>query len=573
MKSKTNIYFIFVLLAASLWGTAGLFVRTAKNLSFDEMQLVLGRAFISSFILGLIIVLKDIKLFKINLKDIWIFALAGLMSIVLFNYSYYKTMTMTSLSVAAVLLYTAPFFVVIISRFLFGEKITNNKFLALMVAFLGCCFVSGLFDSAQRISAKALYYGLLTGFGYALYTIFSEILIKKGYKTLTITFYVFFFAAIFTLPFINISKTAELVLSAPSGLITVALMALINTVLPYLFYTTGLKGVEPSAAPVIATVEPVVATVIGAIVFNEALTINTVVGIILVLGSVMILNRKSVTVKANAKINLALAIKGKREDGYHLIDTVMQSICLADKIKVSYSKKIRVICNIKGLPEQENIAFKAATLFFEKTGILGGAKIYINKKIPDAAGLGGGSADAAAVLIALNKIYNTALSNQTLCEWALMLGADVPFFIEGGTARAEGIGEILTKLTDLKKVYIVLAKTQQKKSTKQMYQTLDNMPLTPINIDTLVEKINAQSGLEEIYGLLENSFEICWEQDDLAIKLKKLGANAVSLSGSGPTCFGIFESRKAAKRALASLKKQKINCYLTKTTKNSIIIE
>mgnify|MGYP002512776876 CR=1 FL=1 len=198
---------IFVLLAAVAWGAAGLFVRNVEG-QIGEMQLAFCRALFSSFIFAVIILIKDIKLFKINLKDLWLFAAAGVFSIVLFNFSYYTTMSLTTLSVAAVLLYTAPFFVVIISLFLFGEKLSLAKSVALIVAFLGCCLVTGVFNDISQIGGKAIVFGLLTGFGYALYTVFSELLIRRGYKTLTITFYIFLMAAFGSLPFSNVSSLA-----------------------------------------------------------------------------------------------------------------------------------------------------------------------------------------------------------------------------------------------------------------------------------------------------------------------------------------------------------------------------
>ena len=570
MQRKINIHFIFVLLAAMLWGMAGIFVRTLGE-SLAPMQLVLGRAFISAVLLAVIILIKNKSLFKIKLKDLWLFAAAGLFSIVLFNYSYYTTMSLTSLSVAAVLLYTAPFFVVIISLFLFKEKLTLNKTTACLVAFIGCCFVSGLFDSSHRISAKALFFGLLTGFGYALYTVFGELLLKRGYKTLTITFYVFLFAAAFCIPLNNIKETF-LGFGNPKVIITVILMAVFNTVLPYIFYTAGLMGVDPSAAPIIATAEPVVATVVGAVIYKENITVSAFLGIILVLCSVILLNKKGCTVSTFAKINLTLAIKGKRKDGYHLIDTVMQSVSIADTLKVLPSNKITVSCENKVIDNSDNIAYKAAELFFKTANIKGGAKIKIKKRIPLAAGLGGGSADAAAVLVALNKIYNAGLTNRTLEEIALKLGADVPFFIEGGTKRAEGIGEVMTKLPPLTVGYFILAKTENKPSTAEMYKKLD--ALEPITPDTeLLIKALEQHDTDLLISAMGNSFTSVWQNSALEKRLKNTDADGVSLSGSGPVWFAFFKSKKTAIKTYKQLKSEKIECYLVKPCDSAIEFE
>lgn len=571
MKTKINIHFIFVLLAAMLWGTAGIFVRTLGS-AISEMQVVLGRAFFSCLILGIIILFKDVKLFKINPKDIWLFVLDGIGSIVLFNFSYYTTMSLTSLSVAAVLLYTAPFFVVIISFLLFGSRLNLKKGLACIIAFVGCCMVSGLFDSAHRISGKALFFGLLTGFGYALYTVFGDILIKKGYKTLTITFYVFLFAMLGCLPFVNVVKTVgELDLKTT---VIVLLMAVFNTVLPYILYTNGLQGIESTIAPIIATLEPVVATVVGTVIFGEALTVWGVFGIALVLVSVIVLEYKSNSVKAiaNAKINLTLDITGKREDGYHLIDTVMQSVTLADTVKLKRATEIKVECSEDELSGEENIAFKAAKLFFEKTGISGGAHIFIKKRIPAAAGLGGGSADAAAVLLGLDKLYETQLSYDTLCEIALKLGADVPFFIKGGTQRARGIGEELTELKSFTKGWFVLAKQEAKPSTKEMYRLLDSKEHTYIDVPSAIKLCEADD-LKGLCSVMDNSFISVWQESALREKLSEFSPLGISLSGSGPTWFAVFETKNAAVKCVKALRGQGITAFAVTPCEGAIIFE
>lgn len=573
MKIKLNLGFIYVLSAAVLWGTAGIFVRTIGSSAISEMQIVFGRAFFSSVILAGIILFKDIRLFKINLKDIWLFILDGICSIVLFNFSYYTTMSLTSLSVAAVLLYTAPFFVVIISLLLFGKRLTAKKCLACVTAFLGCCLVSGIFDSQHRISGKALFFGLLTGFGYALYTVFGDILIKRGYKTLTITFYVFLFAMIGCLPFINVVETVSSLTLKTT--VWVFLMAVFNTVLPYILYTNGLCGVDSTVAPIIATLEPVVATVVGAGIFKEPLTVWGVVGIALVLASVVILNLKSKNkckITANAKINLSLDITGKREDGYHLIDTVMQSVTLNDRLTVKKAKEITVICSDGSLSGEENIAYKAARLFFEKTGITGGAHIYIKKTIPAAAGLGGGSADAAAVLLALDKIYSTNLSYEVFCELALQLGADVPFFIKGGTQRAEGIGEILTEMKPFTAGYFVLAKADSKPSTGEMYRLLDSKEHKFIDMNSAVRCCESNS-LEGLCEVMDNSFIAVWENNRLKNRLKEFSPLGVGLSGSGPTWFAVFDNCKSAKKCAKQLRKENITAFVAKPCKEAIIFE
>jgi len=576
MKQKINLHFLYVLIAASLWGAAGIFVRALNRCGIFEMQIVFGRAFITALIIGIVILFKDISLFKIKFKDLWLFLCGGVFSIVLFNYSYYTTMKLTdSLAVAAVLLYTAPFFVLIISLFLFGERLTLKKVFACLVAFVGCCLVSGIFNSSYRIGTKALIFGLLTGFGYALYTVFGELLIKRGYNSFTITFYVFTSAAIGTLPFINIKGTLGLYIKDTDALVTIILMAVTNTVIPYLLYTVGLKGVEPSTAPIIATVEPVVATLVGAFYFKEKIPFLGYVGIFLVILSVVVLNLKNnkiIKMKANAKINLSLSITGKRKDGYHLIDTVMQSVDLYDTVTVKRDNIITVKCGKTGLEGENNIAFKAAELFFEKVGINSGAEILIEKNIPAAAGLGGGSADAAAVLLALNKLYGTGLSYEALCEIALKLGADVPFFIKGGTQRAQGIGEILTKLNVFNKGCFILVKQGDKPSTGEMYRRLDSEEHPKPAVEKTISAIN-NNDIKAIAQSFDNSFAAVNESFLLKDYMLENSALAVSLSGSGPTHFAFFRDYEAAKRVYDRLKQQKTECYIARPIEKAIIFE
>lgn len=292
MKTRINFHILLIFFAAALWGTAGLFVRTAGKYGLTEMQLVFLRTFFSALVLGIILIIKDKSLFKIKLKDLWLFIAAGILSIVLFNFCYYKTMSLTSLSVAAVLLYTAPFFVVIMSVFIFKQRLTFKKCSACVTAFIGCCFVTGAFGTGERLSAAALGFGLLTGFGYSLYTVFSRLLLDRGYNSCTITFYTFAFALFGCIPFTDFKGAAAVCVNFPAVIFVTFLMAVFNTVLPYLLYTTGLCGVDASVAPVIAMLEPVVATLIGAAVYGEPLTLSGMVGILIVLASVFVLNYK-----------------------------------------------------------------------------------------------------------------------------------------------------------------------------------------------------------------------------------------------------------------------------------------
>ncbi len=305
---RINIGALSVFAAAVMWGTAGIFVKALSACGVEEMSIVMLRAAFSTLMLGSIILFSNPSCFKIKLKDAWGFTGSGVLSIVLFNFCYYRTMELSSLAVAAVLLYTAPIFVVIISAVIFKEKLTFKKSISCIIAFLGCVLVSGIIGNGGYIGAEGLVFGLLTGFGYSLYTIFGNILIKKGYSSFTITFYTFLFAFIGSLPlcdFENVFGVALTVKAIPntvsnSGLSLVfagfpvilvsVLMALCNTVIPYIFYTDGLKSVSPSTAPIIATVEPVVAAILGMVIYKEKMTVFGLLGVLLILGSVIILS-------------------------------------------------------------------------------------------------------------------------------------------------------------------------------------------------------------------------------------------------------------------------------------------
>ena len=288
MKNKGALS---VLTAAILWGGIGIFVKNLEKLGVSSLNIVFLRCLFTVIILGLVIALKSPDDFKVSPRDLPIFAANGIFSVVMFTFCYYKTIVLSTLSVAAVLMYTAPIFVMIISVLFFREKITVKKVLALIVAFVGCAFVSGIVGTAVRISASALGFGLLTGFGYSLYTIFGSRLILRGYKTFQIVFFTFLFAAVGSAVLLAITGETNPLTYSYKAWIWAFLMAIFNTILPYYFYTYGLKLTDATTAPIIATVEPVAATVVG-LFYHQQLTFFGVLGIILVLSSVIIINTK-----------------------------------------------------------------------------------------------------------------------------------------------------------------------------------------------------------------------------------------------------------------------------------------
>ncbi len=241
---------------------------------------------------GLYMLIFDRRLFKIKLKDLWCFLGTGILSILFFSLCYFTTITLTSLSVAAILLYTAPVFVIVLSRIFFKEKLSPNKIIALVLTLTGLVFVTGVLSGAEGLSPKTVLIGLGAGLGYALYSIFSHCAIERGYKSVTITFYTFLIATIATVPFANWTIiNTQLIKSVPLLLFAVA-FSIVGTVLPYLFYTAGLKHTENGTASIIASVEPVVATLIGFFVYKENLSVQEIVGVVLVLVGIVVCNVK-----------------------------------------------------------------------------------------------------------------------------------------------------------------------------------------------------------------------------------------------------------------------------------------
>lgn len=280
---------IYIILAGLFWGIIPLFVRQLQETGFDSMETVCIRVTISSILLILFIVLKDKSKLRIRLKDIPLFMGTGVLSIVFFNFCYFEAIKVIGgSSLPALLLYTAPVFVMIISLFLFKEKITKKKVISLLMTLGGLILVTGVLSSSGNISFKAVLLGLGSGLGYALYSIFGKFLVNK-YDSLTITTYTFITASIFAIPISKITNNISLVFSFNTITSGIAL-AFVCTVLPFLLYTTGLKKTEAGKASVLATIEPFVASIVGLIFFNESITIEKVSGMLLILSAVIILN-------------------------------------------------------------------------------------------------------------------------------------------------------------------------------------------------------------------------------------------------------------------------------------------
>ncbi len=286
----------------------------------------------------------------------------------------------------------------------------------------------------------------------------------------------------------------------------------------------------------------------------------------------IIITKQRAIAKSYAKINLTLDVLGKLENGYHEVEMIMQSLNLFDIVVCDKQDfGITISCDNDTLSEDEsNIAYKAARLFFEHTEISGGVSIRINKNIPVAAGLAGGSGNAAAVLCALNLLYDTFLSDEELSRLALKLGADVPYCISGGTQFACGIGEKLTPLKAVDTMPVLLVKPSVSILTKDIYEKIDSAesPMHP-NTQTALSAINSGDKdllCRSISNIMEPvTAEICPLISEIKEKMLTLGASGAAMSGSGPTVFGIFHDNATAKKACDVFSKEYSEVFLTHT--------
>ena len=290
MKNKT-LCTVLVLTAAALWGSMGLFVRYFSALGLGSMDVVALRVSVAAVVLPLWVGVMRPQGFLVKIKDLWCFLGTGMLSIAMFNYCYFSTIVASSMAVAAVLLYAAPILVVLLSAVFFKEKITLQKAVACGVAFLGCVLVSDL--SGGAVPPRALVTGILSAIGYALYSIFSRCAMNRGYHSLTVVLYTFWFSLFGVLPFADLSGLVQKLNQAGGeAYFAVLLMGILTAVLPYVFYTLGLSGLEAGRASVMASLEPVVATLLGLAVFQEIPSAVSFLGIVLVLFGVLLLNWK-----------------------------------------------------------------------------------------------------------------------------------------------------------------------------------------------------------------------------------------------------------------------------------------
>ncbi len=286
---RQSRYTLSVIAAGILWGIISIFIKGLNASDLSPIQILQLRAIIASVIMAPYLFITDKKLLYFNLKDIWMFIGTGVISLTFFSLCYFQTIIESGASVAVILLYTSPIFVILFSLALFKEKITAVKLTALVMTFMGCILVSGLGQNGDGITVKGFIIGLGSGLGYALYSIFSRYALRK-YHVLTITFYTFLFCGLSIIPFSGLGLGSGIM--QPQLLLYGAGIALFCTVLPYLFYTYGMLRIETGKAAILVTVEPLVGTLVGCGLYGEPMTLLKAIGILLTFGAVILLGLK-----------------------------------------------------------------------------------------------------------------------------------------------------------------------------------------------------------------------------------------------------------------------------------------
>lgn len=285
-----------------------------------------------------------------------------------------------------------------------------------------------------------------------------------------------------------------------------------------------------------------------------------------------------ISLKALAKINLGLDVVRRREDGYHEVRMIMQTIHLYDRLDIKRTKEsgIQIQTNLSFLPVNENnLIYKAAKLLMDEFSITDGVSVKLDKRIPVAAGMAGGSTDAAAMLFGMNRLFSLGLTKRQLMERGVQIGADVPYCIMRGTALAEGIGEELSQLPPMVKCPVLIAKPSISVSTKFVYQNLklDDATIHP-DIDLLIEDIKAKN-LYDIAAHMGNVLETVTIPnypviDEIKKHMLSHGAVGAMMSGSGPTVFGLFDDEATAKKAYKAMRSSHLarQVYLTSVYNN-----
>lgn len=284
--------------AASLWGFIGWFSYVLMFYGFSPVQVTAVRTIAGAVFMTALLLLRSPQLLKIIPRDIWMFIGTGIFSVLFFNLFYLLTFTFSSLSVAVMLLYTAPVFVMLLSVLLFKERLTKGKLLALASTVTGCLFLSGIITGSWQCSPEAFITGILSGIGYALYSIFSKYALVR-YDSATISVWTFYLASLPLLPFCQPDEMLSCFIYIPDTAVAAAGISILCTVIPYLLYTYGLKYVDAGCASILAMLEPVVGCLIGLTALGENFTSAKAAGLFFILAAIVILNSGSLFKRGN----------------------------------------------------------------------------------------------------------------------------------------------------------------------------------------------------------------------------------------------------------------------------------
>lgn len=281
---------LLVIGAGICWGIIGLFSKQLAALGFSPIQITFGRSVVTAVVMVLAMLCQSPRQFAISWRDSWMFLGTGLCSIVFFNVCYFTAMELTTLSMAAILLYTAPSIVMVLSVILFKEAFTTRKAVCLLLSFIGCVFVSGL--GMGPLHVPGILAGLGAGLGYALYSIFGRYALTK-YSPMTVTAWTFCVASAGLAGFSHIQTMMDIFITVPKVGILFLCLGILSTALPFILYTTALHDMEAGKASILASVEPLTSTILGITVFHETLSVWHGCGILCILGAVVLLNMKN----------------------------------------------------------------------------------------------------------------------------------------------------------------------------------------------------------------------------------------------------------------------------------------
>lgn len=282
--------YIYIILAAISWASIGIFANNLSALGFSSLQISLLRSVVSLIVVSAFMLIRDRKAFKVSLRDIPLFAAMGLFSSFFCNICYFRAIQLTGVAIAAVLMYTAPVFVLIASAVLFKEKLNAKKIVAVVFAILGCSLVSGVLSSQSNASFIGIIWGIGSGLAYASYSIFSVFALRK-YSPSTVLFYMFAFSCAAAMLIQNPAEVFVALTDTRTLLFTIGL-GVVSTTVPFALYTIGLLKVAPSKASVIATVEPATAAIFGVALFSEMLDLSKIIGIVLIISASIVINSR-----------------------------------------------------------------------------------------------------------------------------------------------------------------------------------------------------------------------------------------------------------------------------------------